>query len=703
MPFIAVPPVAISIQDVLSLLPELFPGVQEIPLKNIRFDPDNPGTPITDGQTQELADDMSARGQQNPIQVCPDKANPLAPGVALHPDNPRIKEDGTPWRLEDFNWVTLAGEGRSRAALKLQWVTIKGFIRNPTQEEAVKITYWDNRIRYRGDWWPDYQTIERLIKANPNLTQEQVGVSLKMDKPKVNRALQLLPLLNTEARRLIGSNATNTNKGIWGISERAAACLAALGPGSGLKPGVKAADDETQKLWPYPPIPAATQDLVWQALAVAIKYKMTEAKVAAFVAWIKQGHTPEEYNPKTVLPTLKKQGKSQTVQKADAETAEAMPRGKDDTQAAPHSPQDDGEIKTPLRHRVLNHLKSHLPKVRQSLRAAFVPSGQARQVVTGWWQGIKAYLIKQFKRALGNLIRRWITTGVVIILVILFLSPHLPISIYRLVAGYPSSHSRSPLRQILRAQAVQSQTVKPALPSGAQEARFSTATQQALAFATHFYGVNYQNPKDWIGAMQSQLDPKYSDAFFTVFFPTRKDVTIDDWKLVESFQATQPAKILGAGPAGEAVLVQGTARLVSDLKQPGKLLAEGPVTVEIHIKHFPIGNPQGMIVLLKEVPALQFDWNMPPPQINAKPKHHSKPAPLASAQPITYNSALATEGKAKAQTSILGNQLVNHATGESSVATKMATPTPAKKQGDDQLGKTIGNAVGTAVGRGFSL
>jgi ParB-like chromosome segregation protein Spo0J len=160
----------VDINDVFALFSELFSGPQEIPIKNIHFDPENPGTPITDGQTQELADDMAARGQQNLIQVCPYKANPLVPGVALHPDNPRLKADGTPWK----------------AALRLQWVTIKGFIRNPTPEEAVKITYWDNKIRYRGDWWPDYQTIERLIKANPNLTQEQVGTSLKMDDETVN-------------------------------------------------------------------------------------------------------------------------------------------------------------------------------------------------------------------------------------------------------------------------------------------------------------------------------------------------------------------------------------------------------------------------------------------------------------------------------------------------------------------------------------
>lgn len=285
----------VRIEEVLSLLPEIFPGVQEIPLKNIRFNPENPGSPITNEQIQDLADDMAKRGLQNPTQVCPYMADPLTAGVKPHPENPRLKADGTPWKLEDFNWMTLAGEGRSRAALRLQWVTIKGFVRHPTREEAVKITYWDNKVRYRGDWWPDYQTIEQLIKANPDLTQRQIKAELKMDDEKVNRAIRLLPLLNPEARALIARNPSNANKGNKGISESAAFQLTGLGPRTGFKPGVKAAGAETQKLWPYPAIPPETQDLVRRTLVVAIDQQLTEAGVKGLVGWVQDGHKAEDY------------------------------------------------------------------------------------------------------------------------------------------------------------------------------------------------------------------------------------------------------------------------------------------------------------------------------------------------------------------------------------------------------------------------
>jgi ParB family chromosome partitioning protein len=228
----------VDIEAVLALLPEMFPGAQAIPLKNVRPDPENPGPPLTDQAIQELADNLAERGLVNAIKVWPDRANPLAEGVQLHPDNPRLRSDGQPWTVGDFKYVILAGERRYRAADRLQWPAIQGFILNPTAEEAVEINYLDNDVRDRG-WWATYQSIENLIKANPYLTQRQVATKLKLDLPRVNRALRLLPLLNAEARELIVRNSNNSNKGIRGISEAAALQLVNLGPGPTLKPGVR--------------------------------------------------------------------------------------------------------------------------------------------------------------------------------------------------------------------------------------------------------------------------------------------------------------------------------------------------------------------------------------------------------------------------------------------------------------------------------
>src|SRR5208282_2818787 len=58
-----------ALNDLLAALPEMFPGDQEIPLKNIRPNPDNPGPPITEQEIQDLAENLKERGLLNPIRV----------------------------------------------------------------------------------------------------------------------------------------------------------------------------------------------------------------------------------------------------------------------------------------------------------------------------------------------------------------------------------------------------------------------------------------------------------------------------------------------------------------------------------------------------------------------------------------------------------------------------------------------------------
>jgi hypothetical protein len=306
---------SVSIQDVLTLLPELFPGTQEVPLANIRLNPDNPGPAASDEEIADLAANIQAVGLKNPVKLRPEPTGPLAPGVTLHPENPRLAlassplelaqpksgpqpeasaQVGRPWRVEDFIYRLMSGQSRHQAFQRLQRPTIPAGIQNPTEEEAVIIGRTDNRVRDKG-WWADYQDVENLIRANPNLTQGQVGVGLTMDRSRVNGALQLLPLLNPEARALICGNSTFQNKGKKGISESAVLWLAELGPGSGLKRGMKKVGGEAQKLWPYPAIPPDTQDLVRRALVVAIDQEMTQAQAKALIQWVKEGKRPEDY------------------------------------------------------------------------------------------------------------------------------------------------------------------------------------------------------------------------------------------------------------------------------------------------------------------------------------------------------------------------------------------------------------------------
>jgi len=352
----------VDIEAILALLPELFPGVQSIPLANIRPNPDNPGPPITEEQVQELADNLVERGLLNPIRVQPDRTNPLARGpqaegqalgvpgqgaepqngpgplrgVQPHPQNPRLRADGHPWELADFNFIVLTGENRYRAAGKLQWPSIQGTILNLTALEAVETVHLDNAVRDRG-WWADYQSIEQEIKAGPNLTQGQVATRLKLSRESVGWAIRLLPLLNAEARGLISRIPTNSNKENKGISETAASWLADLGPGTGLKRGVRKkgppeSGEDSQRLWPYPAIPPETQDLVRRTLAVALERGLTEAGMKALVGWVQEGHEPEQYGN-----TPKKQLEVRSEELGVKTTAgqEKINRGEDDQEVKP--------------------------------------------------------------------------------------------------------------------------------------------------------------------------------------------------------------------------------------------------------------------------------------------------------------------------------------------------------------------------------
>ena len=117
----------VDIEAILALLPEIFPGVQAIPLDRIRPNPDNPGPPISEDQIQDMEENILASGLQNEGKFQAYKADPLAPGVTLHPDNPRLRGDGQPWRVGDFNWNTLTGERRAclgpapKQGLDLAW------------------------------------------------------------------------------------------------------------------------------------------------------------------------------------------------------------------------------------------------------------------------------------------------------------------------------------------------------------------------------------------------------------------------------------------------------------------------------------------------------------------------------------------------------------------------------------------------------
>ena len=246
----------VTIEDVLALLPELFPGIQQVPLANISQLPDNPGGTPSEEVILGLMESIRENDLQNPLKLKPNRTQPLAEGVQIHPENPRITLEGRPWRVEDFHYWVFSGNRRLIALNRLQKDKAPCYITNPSELETVVKGRIDNVVDQRG-WWVDYQDVERVIKANPYVTQRQIKGYLGLDDEKINRAIKVLPLLNSQSRDLIARDTSILNKGIPGISDLAISQLAALGPGTGLKPGRPKKDmaegEEPQKLYPHPP------------------------------------------------------------------------------------------------------------------------------------------------------------------------------------------------------------------------------------------------------------------------------------------------------------------------------------------------------------------------------------------------------------------------------------------------------------------
>ena len=702
---------SIDIEAVLALLPELFPGTQQIPLKNIRPNPKNPGPPLIDPKIQDLSQNIDAGGLLNPIKLQPDRANPLVEGVQVHPDNPRLTAEGRLWAVGDFNYEILAGENRYRAFGHLKREAIPAFILNPTAKEAVKITHLDNEVRDRG-WWAAYQTIEQFIQADPSTTLRQIGVELKMDNEKVYRALRLLPLLNTEARALIVRKADNSNKGILGILERPASQLAGLGPGSTLKPGVKkkdAPEGERQVLWPYPPIPAETQELVRRALEVAINQKMTEAEVKGLVEWVKGGNEPETYfvsgEGKPVrLPSVGStssppvaQGEPEIVRQPEglsmvgqrptttslSPTAPigAAPRndGEESTQSPGTAPKPALGARSEPEVNSSNPSKGPAPLLQALIQK--VGLGQS-----GFGKGAKSFLMGNLKRASGTLVRRWMVKGLVGMGAIVFLAPHL--FVHLTSVGHPKSAFGSQKKE---------NGPDPSRDSGEATSEHS---EEALNFARDFYATEYLNTSHWMARLNGQLTKGYSEAFFKDFCPPERIVDINTQKLREEFYATAPVKFLGMGEGGDKYLVQGKAVLMSDLKDYGVTLTEGPVELEVHLVH-----EDAKVFMVTERLGLQLQSAVRSPQSAVKAQ--DKPAVLspqsavkAKDKPAARSPRLAAGEKKKAQAKATSKQSTALSP-QSSVQEKQGDLlTKAVSQAGDEAAKRTGQDLGDKAADG---
>jgi ParB/RepB/Spo0J family partition protein len=269
--------------------------IQQIPMKLIRPNPDN--RLITQDMINDMSASLEAIGLKNPVKLRP---------------------------LSDGTYDLFSGHVRRLGALKLGWETIASFVMDITEEEAVVIGIQDNRNNPQ-TWLDDYLDIEKLLKANSNLTNQQLADRLNKGTTFIKRGKRILACLNPASRELIKQSFTKSRASQAGSgrvpstpeestppSGRIPSTSEESAPPSGRIPSTSEESappsgripSTSAKIWEITesPVYALTfleaPETVFKALQVVINRQMAEPQARKLVEWIKAGNTPESYDPK---------------------------------------------------------------------------------------------------------------------------------------------------------------------------------------------------------------------------------------------------------------------------------------------------------------------------------------------------------------------------------------------------------------------
>ncbi len=211
---------------------------REIRLDLIEANANNFRKTITQEMIYSLASSIQADGLKNPLKVI-------------------LLPNGT--------YQLVSGHVRLAAAKKLGMESLPALILDLTPEQAMLEAILDNRDQTM-NWLDLYISIENLLWADPNLTEQEVADQLDASALTVNRAVKLLRILSDAARCAIGE--TLTRSGSYQVSEAVVFRLTELG------------EDPS-------PIEAALRQV--------IDKKMTEPEVEKLIGWIKAGNKAETF------------------------------------------------------------------------------------------------------------------------------------------------------------------------------------------------------------------------------------------------------------------------------------------------------------------------------------------------------------------------------------------------------------------------
>jgi ParB/RepB/Spo0J family partition protein len=227
----------------------------KIEIAKIRFNPENPRHFITDESIDSIARSIKAEGQQEPVKVR---------GLQDGDDG----SDGCTGK-EKAIYELVEGERRTRGMLKIGATHIEAEVLTGSRLDFLFQGISSNQGEpYH--WLDRYRNVEKISKAFPDMTQQEIADRLEMPQKSVSCAQRLMPVLSEAARQQIYVQDVKSDG--WKTSERPITALLGLATGQ--------PDD---------------QNRVEQALKKVLDRKMTEQQAKALVKWVKQGNTAESF------------------------------------------------------------------------------------------------------------------------------------------------------------------------------------------------------------------------------------------------------------------------------------------------------------------------------------------------------------------------------------------------------------------------
>jgi ParB family chromosome partitioning protein len=180
-----------------SLIPAQPPGVsaapREIPLADIRPNPDQPRHTFTEDAQRSLEASVAEHGVLQPVLV--------------------IEEDG--------RFVLIAGERRVRAARAAGLSTIPAVVRTANEQERLELALVENIQRSDLNAIEEARAFQRLIDEF-GLTQEQVGRRMSRARPSIANSLRLLDLAPAVQRAIEeGTISGGHGRALAGIADHA--------------------------------------------------------------------------------------------------------------------------------------------------------------------------------------------------------------------------------------------------------------------------------------------------------------------------------------------------------------------------------------------------------------------------------------------------------------------------------------------------